>query len=114
MQALGTQIEAILVLSNFPDTQSAERMAHDVLERGLAACVNILPVMHSVYRWQGAIESANEVSVMIKTVRARYDELEQVIKAAHAYDVPEIIVLPIIAGAPDYLSWLVQESSVRE
>ena len=66
--------------------------------------------MQSVYQWQGAIEQTNEVTLLIKTVRARYAELEAAIKAMHPYEVPEIIALPIVAGLPAYLDWIAHET----
>jgi periplasmic divalent cation tolerance protein len=102
--------DTLLVITNLPDTVSAREIARSVIVSSLAACVNILPAVQSVYRWQGAIEEANEVTLLIKTARARYAELENVIKSAHPYQVPEIIALPIEAGLPAYLEWIVQET----
>lgn len=102
--------ETILVLTNCPDEQSANEMARQLLEQKLAACVNIMPRVRSLYRWQGAIESADEITLLIKTVPVHYAQLEQAIENGHPYQVPEIIALPIIAGSSDYLNWLVQET----
>lgn len=98
--------EALLVISNLPDRATAEALAADIVGKGLAACVNILAPCRSVYRWQGAVEQADEVPVLIKTTRARYTELEAAIRALHPYEVPEIIALPLSAGLPAYLDWL--------
>jgi periplasmic divalent cation tolerance protein len=103
----------LLIWTNLPDRPGAEALAHSLVERGLAACVNILPAVHSVYRWQGAIEEATEISLLIKTSSARYAELEQAIEAAHPYELPEIIAIPIQAGLPAYLEWLLQETNRR-
>ena len=102
--------DALLVITNVPDTACAREIARSLIGAHLAACVNILPAVQSVYCWQGAIEEANEVTLLIKTVQARYVELENVIKSAHPYEVPEIIALPIEAGLPAYLEWIVQET----
>src|SRR3990167_3153421 len=95
-----TMTQTILVLTNLPDTSSAHALARHLLEQRLAACVNIQTGVQSVYWWQGAIEEASEVSLMIKTSMPRYPELEAAIKALHPYQVPEIIAFPIVAGLP--------------
>lgn len=102
--------QALLVIANCPDEACANRIALAVVEAGLAACVNLLPRVQSVYRWQGAIESASEVPLLIKTTAGRYAELEATIRALHPYDVPEIIALPIAQGLPAYLDWLAAET----
>ncbi|MBU3695257.1 divalent-cation tolerance protein CutA [Dechloromonas sp.] len=102
--------QALLVIANCPDEACANRIALAVVEGGLAACVNLLPRVQSVYRWQGAIESASEVPLLIKTTAGRYAELEAAIRALHPYDVPEIIALPIAQGLPAYLDWLAAET----
>ena len=105
-----TPTQALLVIANCPDEACANRIALAVVEAGLAACVNLLPRVQSVYRWQGAIESASEVPLLIKTTAGRYTELEAAIRALHPYDVPEIIALPIAQGLPAYLDWLAAET----
>lgn len=102
--------QALLVLANVPDASLAHTIARQLVEQKLAACVNVLPGVQSVYRWQGAIEEAHEVTLLIKTVQARYAELEAALKAAHPYEVPEIIALQIADGLPAYLDWLIQET----
>jgi len=99
-----------LVITNCPDEETANRIALAVVEAQLAACVNILPRVQSIYRWQGAVESAVEVPLLIKTTAAAYPALEAAIRERHPYDVPEIIALPITAGLPAYLNWLVAET----
>lgn len=99
-----------LVLCNCPDSAHAETMAHALVEAGVAACVNVLAPCQSVYRWEGKIEQAAEIPLLIKTTAAAYPALEAAIAAHHPYDVPEIIALPITAGLPAYLSWLVKET----
>ncbi len=105
------QEEMILVVSNMPDAEVAHSIARELVGRQLAACVNILPGVHSVYRWQGAVEEAGEVTVLIKTRRACYAALEAAMATLHPYDVPEIIALPISGGLPAYLGWLAESTS---
>ena len=101
----------ILVISTLPDRDHAEKMAHSLIEQQLAACVNILPSVTSVYRWQGKVESADETILLIKTTMARYPAVEAAIKARHPYELPEIIAVPISAGLPAYLAWVETETS---
>jgi len=98
--------EFILVLSTASSRAEAERIATGLVEGQLAACVNILPGLTSVYRWKEAIEHADEVLLLIKTSKRVFPELEQAIREAHSYDVPEVIAIPIEAGSDGYLSWL--------
>lgn len=100
----------LLVITNCPDTAGATAIANALVDAGLAACVNILAPCRSIYRWQGAVETAEETPLLIKTTAERYAELEAVIRAHHAYDVPEIIALPIVQGLPAYLDWLAAET----
>ncbi|MCH8493733.1 MAG: divalent-cation tolerance protein CutA [Idiomarina sp.] len=98
--------EAYVVLCTAPDNATAQQLAEYVVNKQLAACVNILPQVQSVYRWQGEVQSDTEWLLVIKTSAAGYSKLEQAIAAQHPYDVPEIIALPISNGLPAYLSWL--------
>jgi periplasmic divalent cation tolerance protein len=98
--------EPIVVLTTCPDEATAARIARDLVESGLAACVNRVGPVHSTFRWQGAIQDEPEVLLVIKTVIPRYSELEMRLKTLHPYEVPEIIALPIVAGAANYLGWL--------
>lgn len=102
--------QVLMVLTNVPDEASAGSIAHAVVERGLAACVNVLPAVRSIYRWQGAVEQASEVALLIKTTRQRYPALEAAIKEMHPYEVPEIIATPVVAGLPAYLDWVASET----
>jgi periplasmic divalent cation tolerance protein len=86
--------------------EDGARLAALLVERELAACVQILPPVVSIYRWQGAIERANEVLLLIKTTRTAYPRLETTIKENHPYQTPEIVALPVEAGLNDYLNWL--------
>ena len=100
----------LLVMTNLPDRETAETMAAALIENRLAACVSILQPCRSVYRWKGAVESASEVPLLIKTTEARYPELEDVIRAQHTYAIPEIIALPVVSGLPDYLAWVAADT----
>lgn len=100
----------LLVITNCPDEESANAIALAVVEARLAACVNILPRIQSVYRWQGAVESATEIPLFIKATAANYPALEKLIAERHPYDVPEIIALPIAQGLPAYLNWVAEET----
>lgn len=102
-------METLLVLTNLPDQANADELAAALVDKKLAACVNIMAPCQSVYRWEGKIEQTTEVTLVIKTVAARYAELEQAICAAHPYDVPEIIAIPLTYGLPAYLKWVATE-----
>jgi periplasmic divalent cation tolerance protein len=110
MEASQTACQTLLVLTNLPDTDSAQALATTLVSERLAACVNVLAPCRSVYRWQGAIESAQEVPLLIKTTAARYADLEAAIRAAHPYELPEIIAVPIAHGLPGYLDWVAAET----
>lgn len=97
---------ALLILTTVPDRVAAERIASVLVESRMAACVNMLPGVQSVYRWQGAVERADEIQLFIKTTAGRYREVEEAIRTHHPYDVPEIIALPIQPGLPAYFQWL--------
>jgi periplasmic divalent cation tolerance protein len=98
--------DALVVLTTLEKQEDGERLAGLLLDCELAACVQILPPMISIYRWQGAVERAGEILLLIKTTRAAYPRVETVIKENHPYETPEIIALPVAAGSADYLSWL--------
>lgn len=100
----------LIVLTNCPDAEVADRLARTLVEQRLAACVNRLPAVDSVYRWQGAVERAVEVPLLIKSTRERLSEIQEVIRALHPYEVPEIVAIPVVAGLPAYLRWVVDET----
>jgi periplasmic divalent cation tolerance protein len=103
-------MDTLLVISNLPDRASADRLAQALVERRLAACVNILAPCRSVYRWQGALESAEEHPLLIKTTADRYSALEEAIRGLHPYELPEIVAVPLSAGLPAYLNWVAAET----
>ncbi len=100
----------LIVLTNCPDEDVADRLARTLVEQKLAACVNRLPAVNSVYRWQGSVERAVEVPLLIKSTRERLPEIQEAIRALHPYEVPEIVAIPVVAGLPAYLRWVVDET----
>jgi periplasmic divalent cation tolerance protein len=104
-------MSALLVLTNLPDRASAERLADMLIERQLAACVNILAPCRSVYRWKGAVQHDEEHPMLIKTTRERYAALEGALRAGHPYELPEIIAVSIDRGLPEYLAWVAAETN---
>jgi len=104
-------MEALLVLTNLPDGETAHALAAHLVSARLAACVNILAPCRSVYRWNGAIEEATEVPMLIKTNSVCYAALEAVIREKHPYELPEIVAVPIERGLPAYLAWLDAETT---
>ena len=103
-------MDSLLVVTSLPDRESAEKLAVLLIERRLAACVNILAPCASVYRWQGEIQHDEEHPLLIKTVQDRYAELEASIRANHPYELPEIIAVRIADGLPAYLQWVESET----
>jgi periplasmic divalent cation tolerance protein len=104
--------DVLLVLTNLPDAESADRLARRLVEERVAACVNRLAPCVSTYRWQGEIENATETPLLIKTTRAAYPRLEQAIRAAHPYELPEIVAVPVEQGLPAYLDWVRLETEI--
>lgn len=95
-----------LILCTCPDRAAAEKIARHLVAQRLAACVNIVPGLTSIYTWQGQVETADEQLLLIKSLAGRYESIEQTIRALHPYELPEIIALPIERGLPDYLNWI--------
>lgn len=103
--------QILIVMTNLPNVQAAEALASALVEARLAACINLLPAVQSVYRWQGKVERATEVTLLIKTTQRHYAALEAAIRAAHPYELPEVIALPVTAGLPSYLQWVITETT---
>ena len=103
-------MEPLLVVSNLPTREAALELAAKLVERRVAACVNVLAECTSVYRWQGKVESAVEVPLLIKTTCAAYPALERAICELHPYELPEIVAVPIRGGLPGYLEWVAAET----
>ncbi|HZV53293.1 MAG TPA: divalent-cation tolerance protein CutA [Rhodocyclaceae bacterium] len=104
-------MQTLLVLTNLPDAQAARAVADYLVSTRLAACVNILAPCRSVYRWQGKIENAEEVPLLIKTTADRYAPLEAAIQSMHPYELPEIVAVPLSHGLPEYLAWVASETT---
>ena len=102
------QTESIMVLVTCGSEEEAVKIARSLVEERLAACVNLVSPVRSIYRWEGKICDEKEWLLIIKTQKNRYEELEKRVKALHSYSVPEIIGLPIIEGASSYLEWLTE------
>lgn len=98
--------EPIVVLCTIGAHDDAERLARELVERRLAACVNLVPGLVSIYRWSGRIERDEERLLVIKSSAARFEELKAAILALHPYETPEVIALPISAAHEPYLAWL--------
>lgn len=103
-------MEPILVITNLPDQDSARRVAEVLIAERLAACVNMLAPCASIYRWQGKIENATEIPLLIKTLASHYGKVESAIRRLHPYELPEIIAVPLSAGLPEYLAWVETET----
>ena len=96
----------IVVLCTVPTLETAERIAQAVVERRLAACVNVVPGLVSIYRWKGALQRDEERLLIVKTRAERFEALRAAIVELHPYEVPEVVALPVIAGHAPYLTWL--------
>lgn len=98
--------DKVVVLTTCNSTQEAHRIAKALVQERLAACVNLSGPIRSLYRWQGRLCDEDEVVLMIKTSRALFDRVRRAIEKLHSYQVPEVLCLPVIDGAPNYLNWL--------
>jgi len=98
--------DKIVILCTCGSEQEAERIARELVDARLAACVNVLPAVRSFYRWKGEIENAAEWLLIVKSSRPRFPALRAAIEKTHSYDVPEVVALPIVDGAANYLNWL--------
>ena len=103
-------MSTLLVFTNLPDRAAAERLADVLVQKNLAACVNILAPCRSVYRWKGAVQHDEEHPVLFKTTGERYAAFEQALRAAHPYELPEIIAVPVERGLQAYLDWVATET----
>ena len=102
--------EPLLVLTTMPDEASSKELARKLVSDKLAACVNLLPQMTSIYEWKGASEEGTEHLLLIKSTARAYPRLEATIRDTHPYELPEIIATPISHGLPDYLNWIVERT----
>jgi len=103
--------EPRLLLSTFPSPEKAAEIARLLVDERLCACVNLVPGVRSVYRWEGAVTEDTETLALIKTTASRYDALARRLVALHPYDVPELIALPLVGGHAPYLAWLLASSA---
>ncbi len=101
-------MEALVAFCTFPDAETARKIVREIVDLGLAACGNILPEVHSIYRWKGKVESGDEVLGIFKLDAQRYHEFETKLRALHPYDVPEITSCKIDNGLPEYLRWVTE------
>ncbi|MBI2447022.1 MAG: divalent-cation tolerance protein CutA [Candidatus Omnitrophica bacterium] len=106
-------MKKVVVLVTAGSQKEAEKIARSLVKKGLAACVNIVPAVKSIFKWKGKIETGNELLLLAKTGESRVPELMDEVKALHSYDVPEIIAIPIVKGNKEYLEW-VEEVTKRE
>ncbi len=106
-------MDALLVFTNLPDAESARALATTLVEQRVAACVNVLAPCQSIYRWEGKLEEAEEVTLLIKTSAARYAALEEAIRAYHPYELPEIVAVRVEKGLPDYLAWVAASTAAQ-
>jgi periplasmic divalent cation tolerance protein len=109
----GTMERPVLVYTTYPSLVEAEKTGRALVEKGLAACVNILPGMRSIYRWQGKIEQADEVVMIVKTRDAQKEAVAAQVRALHSYDTPAILFLPSDGGDKAYVDWILAESAGR-
>ena len=104
-------VQILLAISTISDIDKGRQLARRIIDKRLAACCNIVPGITSFYRWQGELCEDQECLLVMKTLKSRYQPLEDFIKANHPYDLPELIALPVNTGSKEYLAWVSQESS---
>jgi len=102
--------EVVIILTTVPDAERGDAIARQLVEERLAACVNVCAAMTSFYRWKGTVERADEHQLVIKADRGRVPTIEARVRELHPYELPEFLVLPVLAGAKSYLDWVVEES----
>jgi periplasmic divalent cation tolerance protein len=106
--------ELVIALTTLPADSDASGLARALVAARVAACVTVLPAVRSIYRWEGAIHEDAEQQLVIKTTRARVGDLWAALQARHPYDVPEFLVLPVLDGNPQYLTWVVGQVAIRD
>lgn len=106
MKTSRVTMEFIVVFVTCKSAKEAQRIAARLVQKRLAACVNIIGSVKSIYRWKGRIEAAKEILMVIKSTKRKFASLENEIRRLHSYDTPEIIALPVVAGSKRYLEWL--------
>ncbi|EGV51251.1 cation tolerance protein CutA [Candidatus Endoriftia persephone str. Guaymas] len=103
----------LLSLCSVPDRETGLRLAQQLVEQRLAACVSLSAPVTSIYRWQGKLETAEELQMLIKTTTKQYPAMEAAIRASHPYELPEIIAVPVESGLDDYLNWVEQCTTIE-
>lgn len=103
---MASPADVVVVLCTLPNPEKAAEIARVLVEEQLCACVNIVPAVRSIYRWQGAVQDDSEALAVIKTTRDAYDRVAQRIVQLHPYELPEVIALPLVAGHAPYLAWV--------
>ena len=101
----------LLALSTFPDRETAQRISNQLVAEKFAACANILPAIESIYRWKDKIETGNETLVFFKLGEDRQSAFQEKLRSLHPYEVPEIIIVPVTTGLPEYLRWVAESCS---
>jgi periplasmic divalent cation tolerance protein len=100
--------DAIVVFMTSANADEARRIANELVERQLAACVQILPEIESVYRWNGEVQRDTEILILAKTTAAQFDDLERAVREIHSYDTPEIVAVPMAHVSEPYRAWLIE------
>jgi periplasmic divalent cation tolerance protein len=100
--------QVLLAISTFPDAETANRVARALIAEKFAACANIIPAVHSIYRWKDKIETAGEVMVFFKTTPDRQAAFQEKLRSLHPYEVPEIVLVSVVTGLSDYLRWVIE------
>ena len=100
--------QVLLAISTFPDAETADRVAHAMIEEKFAACANVIPAVHSIYRWKDKIETAGEVIILFKTTPERQAAFQEKLRSLHPYEVPEIVFVPVAGGLLQYLRWVAE------
>ncbi len=105
-----TTNSVVLILCTVPNRSVAEKIALHLVERRLAACVNIIPGVASIFRWKNRIEESEELLLMIKSSMGRLAEISEYIRSSHPYELPEVLAIPTSGGGMEYLNWIIQET----
>lgn len=105
--------EAALIYTTFPSLDEAKKAGKALVENGLAACVNIFPEMTSIYIWEGGLEESREAAMLIKTARARSEDVLEQVKRLHPYSLPARLMLAVDGGGEDFLQWILSRTGVR-
>jgi periplasmic divalent cation tolerance protein len=106
--------DKIVVFTTCGSEEEARRLAAMLIEKHLAACVNITAPLTSVYRWKGVVEESREWLLIVKSRRERFEQLRLALESAHSYELPEVLAIPVVDGSPNYLAWLDGETGVGE